>query len=319
MSESTPTDPGADATPARVLAALDPTAPSEPAEQLGLVLARATGAELVLGTVFPIIHLRSRVPTRHYESLLRREADRFLSERADVLRDAAPGVAVSRRATGSYSAARGLHGLARELGADLVVLGPSRRHGAGRSIPGPMGSRFAHGAPCPVVVASGGPPPERLGAVGAAFVPTADGESALRAAAALAAGAGASLRVIAVAAPLPWMDLVEPGFDGASLSELHRGHVASELERAVAELTGPTTVGAEVAEGDPVEVLREASSELDLLVCGSRGHGAAGEVVLGSVSHALLGAARCPVLIVPRSAPSSRAASPRSPRAARRR
>ena len=32
--------------------------------------------------------------------------------------------------------------------------------------------------------------------------------------------------------------------------------------------------------GDPVEIMAAASGELDLLVCGSRGHGALGEVVL---------------------------------------
>ena len=58
--------------------------------------------------------------------------------------------------------------------------------------------------------------------------------------------------------------------------------------------------------GDPVEALAAVSGELDLLVCGSRGHGPVGEVVLGSVSHALLGAVRCPLLVVPRAGDQGR-------------
>ena len=37
----------------------------------------------------------------------------------------------------------------------------------------------------------------------------------------------------AVAGPLPWMDAVQPGFDGEALSELYGGHLAHELEKAV--------------------------------------------------------------------------------------
>ena len=43
-------------------------------------------------------------------------------------------------------------------------------------------------------------------------------------------------------------------------------------------------------------------SEVDLLVCGSRGRGPLGRVVLGSVSAGVLRKARCPVLVVPRGA-----------------
>ncbi|HEX5780327.1 MAG TPA: universal stress protein [Solirubrobacteraceae bacterium] len=65
-------------------------------------------------------------------------------------------------------------------------------------------------------------------------------------------------------------------------------------------------VESEVVSGDPVEALAAVSGELDLLVCGSRGHGPVGEVVLGSVSHALLGAVRCPLLVVPRAGDQGR-------------
>jgi nucleotide-binding universal stress UspA family protein len=68
----------------------------------------------------------------------------------------------------------------------------------------------------------------------------------------------------------------------------------------VDELHSELTVETEVPVGDVVAILGAASRDLDLLVCGSRGHGPLGEVVLGSTSHALLGAAACPLLLVPR-------------------
>ena len=283
-----------------VLIALDPTGSVAEAEQLGVVLARASGAGIVLGTVFPEIHMRSYVHSRSYHTRLRQEAEGFLAGRAEALRSRASDVVVQTRTTGAASAAHGLHRLARELEASLVVLGPSRRHGRGLTIPGPMGSRFVHGAPCPVAVAPANRPIKALARIGAAFVESDDGRHALRVAASLAGRAGAALRVIAVTPPLPWMDLTEPEFDGTSLQEAYEGHVAYTLETAVDDLPATLAVNPEMVSGDPVETLVAASRELDLLVCGSRGRGPVGEVVLGSVSHALLEAARCPLLVVPR-------------------
>ena len=53
--------------------------------------------------------------------------------------------------------------------------------------------------------------------------------------------------------------------------------------------------------GDPAECLADVADEEDaeLIVVGSRGLGAFKAVFLGSVSNALIGVARCPVLIVP--------------------
>ncbi|MEU1732446.1 universal stress protein [Streptosporangium sp. NPDC020145] len=54
----------------------------------------------------------------------------------------------------------------------------------------------------------------------------------------------------------------------------------------------------EVTYAHPVSALRDASAQADLLVVGSRGLGAVGSAVLGSVSRDVLHHARCPVAVV---------------------
>jgi nucleotide-binding universal stress UspA family protein len=263
------------------------------------------GAELVLVTVFPMLGVHSVPDTRHYDRLLRREAAAFLDGRAAALRPSAGGVQVSTRTTGSYSAGRGLHRLVTETHAGLVVVGPSHRSQAGRIVPGTMAARLAHGAPCPVAVAYAGDVPERLSRIGVGYAPTTDGDEALRAGAALAASSGATLEVIAVAAPLPWMSVIDTEFDGTTLEAAYLEHLAHDLDAAVTALPPSLKVEANTLAGDPVELIAGATERLDLLVCGSRGHGPVGEVLLGSVSNELVEVARCPVLIVPRSSADS--------------
>jgi nucleotide-binding universal stress UspA family protein len=72
-----------------------------------------------------------------------------------------------------------------------------------------------------------------------------------------------------------------------------------ELEEAVAELAGTVPVSSELLDGDPGQALVERAANLDLLIAGSKGHGALGRVVLGSVSHHLMCNAPAPVLVVP--------------------
>ncbi len=51
-------------------------------------------------------------------------------------------------------------------------------------------------------------------------------------------------------------------------------------------------------EGNPAQVLLEASRGADLLVVGSRGHGGFTEALLGSVSQHCVHYAQCPVVVI---------------------
>jgi nucleotide-binding universal stress UspA family protein len=57
-----------------------------------------------------------------------------------------------------------------------------------------------------------------------------------------------------------------------------------------------------VAHGPAGPVLVEAAQDADLLVVGTRGLGAVGRLVLGSVSHYCLHHAHCPVVVIPQPA-----------------
>lgn len=64
---------------------------------------------------------------------------------------------------------------------------------------------------------------------------------------------------------------------------------------------GVSAVDTRLAGGDPAEAIAQALEEggHDLLVLGTRGHGTLRGLLVGSVSHKVLGLHACPVLVVP--------------------
>jgi nucleotide-binding universal stress UspA family protein len=227
-------------------------------------------------------------------------AEQALTEAQTRLGDFIPRTAVAVPAT---SPAHGLSNLARAQNARLIVLGSSRRGPVGRVLTGSTARSTVHGAPCAVAVAPHGwelRSPDAPLVFGAGVNGTPEAGEALKLAADLAVSARAPLRAItAVHIPPP----AHPMFAGTSYEGWRRErrrdaeHEALEMIKAQAPAADTDLT---VVEGDPVERLAAASSDLDLLVVGSRRYGPLRRVLLGAVSGPLIDRVHCPVLIVPR-------------------
>ncbi|MFF5264715.1 universal stress protein [Actinomadura viridis] len=112
---------------------------------------------------------------------------------------------------------------------------------------------------------------------------------------------GARLRVV-----LAWTHPEPAGPGGVEPLVYDVDAVGEEQERALAEFVAggqadfpDVPLTRQVVRARPARALAEASGRVDLLVVGTRGRGGFAGLVLGSVGHALVHRARCPVAVVP--------------------
>jgi nucleotide-binding universal stress UspA family protein len=123
-------------------------------------------------------------------------------------------------------------------------------------------------------------------------------KDALRWAAGQARVTGATLRAITTwHIPMINYGAAMPGSIEADVTQ----DCKEALDQALAEVAGPEPsikVLADVVEGHPAEVLVRAAEKAELLVVGSRGHGAFKGMFLGSVSTHCVSHAPCPVVVV---------------------
>jgi nucleotide-binding universal stress UspA family protein len=162
-------------------------------------------------------------------------------------------------------------------------------------------------ARCPVVVvrAEAGvrPGPRHPVVCGVDGSPGAD--AALRHAADVASAARARLEVVTA-----WRSVVEESWyagaddvDGVDLDRSARSHaekVAAEASVLVHDVHPDVAVSCRAVAGSAAKVLQDAAGGAGLLVVGTRGRGGFAGLVLGSVGHALLHVAPCPLAVVPR-------------------
>lgn len=257
---------------------------------LGAALARATGAPLIALAAY----VHDPVAGAPVDADLRSEALRGL-EALTAGSDADLLVA------GGPSPARVLHEAAERLDAALIVVGSTHKGPLGRLTPGTTCERLLRGAPCPVAVTPSelraGWEPRRIG-VG--FVDNAEGHAALRAGAALARATGAALQATTAVEPVEWTEtaLVSRQRTDAAL-RASREQAERELDAALTSLEPGIRASSIVVIAHAADALIERSRNVDLVVCGSRGHGPLHSVLVGRVTHRLLRHADCPVLLVP--------------------
>ena len=269
-----------------------------------LALARelaAPQAEIVLANVY----IAGTFPARGNAGIFSRgqhDAARAVLEQARA--DA--GIDAKLAAVASHHVGRGLHELAEDVGADVIVVGSSRHSLVGRVVHGHDMSGALNGAPSTLAIAPSGyaQRPRALSEIGVGYDGSPESELALDVARRLAARNGARLSAFeAVAVKAATADARHPTPE--TLDEL----VGEALER-VKQLDG---VEPHAAFGEPAEELALYGASVDLLVVGSRGYGPLGRLIHGSTSHRLAGSARCPLLVVPRPATAPAPPTPAAP------
>jgi nucleotide-binding universal stress UspA family protein len=290
-----------------VIAAVDAVHEDVAPAALGALLARLLGEPLMLVTAYPVdLAIDSLLP--EYSEDLAREWRRAVDRVAATVAPAAR-VPVTTTVVGApHSPAAALHRFAENEDASVLVLGSSRRGAVGRVLPSAVTDRMLHGAPCPVAVAPSGfsmsDADNWPDLIGAAFIDSPDGRTALAIAGVLAGAAQAQVRVLTVGEPLG--TLVAGNLTGRELELARKGidEAAQRiLELGIEMLPPGRSAGGVKLSGPTAATLAAASADLDLLVCGSRGYGPIRTLMLGGTSHELVRKASCPVLVVPRGTP----------------
>jgi nucleotide-binding universal stress UspA family protein len=228
------------------------------------------------------------------------QAEKILDAARHLLADVQP---VDYRVVASSSAAHGLHDVAEEVGASLIVVGSSSRAAEHRLLAGSTADRLLAGSQVPVAVAPRGIRDRNVGVLrrmGVAYIDTPDGNAALDLAVRVAARVGGTLTLYSVLAqeadvvlPVIGRD-AEHAFVATAQESFQRA-----LDVAIAGIPPEVSVSARILTGNVVQVLSELD-EVDVLFCGSRGYGPARRILLGGVSSRLVRQARSPIIVVPR-------------------
>ncbi len=237
----------------------------------------------------------------------RRFAEQVLREAEDLAAETAPDVTVRTRLLNGYPATSLLSTLEN---ADRVVLGSRGLGTFAELLLGSVSLEITSRAPCPVVVIRQGTHADATsegdGGEAGRVVVGVDGSPASEQALAVAFEE-ASLRGVGLTAVLAWAqpfyDL--PGHGGpipeSVQVEVFDGEEMRWLSEALAgwrEKFPDVELRQVVRHGSPAEVLSAMSAGAELLVVGSRGRGGFRTLLLGSVSHAALHHAHCPVMVV---------------------
>lgn len=282
----------------RLLCATDLSSRSDRALRRAATLAREAGAELVLLSVVDDDQPASLVASE------RREVSALLAELARAMPEMQGLQPRLRVEAGDPFDA--IMRIAEEEAADLIVMGEHRKRLLLDMFVGTTVERVMRRGRWPVLMVHR--PAERpYRRVLAALDMSGPSAAALRAAVRLGFAERGTVTVFHAFQQPGRASLAMAGLPAEAIA----GHVAATAVEARAEVDrylaglgpdlGPRPPGIVVAEGTPVEALREAADRLpaDLVVIGTRGHGVIGRLVLGSVVEEALRTLECDVLVVP--------------------
>lgn len=238
--------------------------------------------------------------------------DSFLSESVAFLSEAQHASEQMLEAECAYAASRGFtgkvtgtavvgHPIAEVAEAskrgDLVVLGAHEGSRLAGSFFGTRAVKIAAAAFCPVAVI-----PFKRHPAAAGVVVGVDGSEASTKAVAYAAEE-ASRRGVPLHAVYAWMPPLTPGLEylwSDELAESQRAAADEAIAIGVAGLASrypDLVIERHTVQSPPVAALLNAAENAELLVVGSRGRGGFQRLLLGSVSHGLLQALPCPIIV----------------------
>jgi nucleotide-binding universal stress UspA family protein len=279
--------------PRRVLIGYDGTEGGRDAIALAKLLAEPD-AEFLLVDVIPPVGVSFMHPRRLEDEEPPQSRGFFF----EALRDL-PGRRVETRTYVANSAAHVLTDIAEEGAFDLIAIGPCHSGIVGRILLGSVGSGLMHGAAAPVCAAPRGYDRHRrhtIRQIAVAWDGSPEAREAVVHAEALARRESARLRLLTA-------DIRESTLPGVIGWEPLLPMTPQEiLKEGVAAIPPGLEVEGRLIDGGSIAaaIAEECRVGVDLIVVGSRGYGAFGRVLVGSVATGLLHRARCPVLTVPR-------------------
>lgn len=283
----------------KVLIGYDETPEGEDALELGRGISQILEARPLVATI--ISHPRNGVDSREFEAAVQTFCESLFSKARDRLE----GLDFQEQPMINDSPAAGIYELTDRLKPTVIVIG-STRHGTSRRVQvGTVGGSLLSGVNSNVAVAPRGyadsdAPVRRIGV---AIDGAAESWRALSAASRLAERANVGLRILSVMGQPHYVlgGLLSP-LGPYEYREFKEKQWESVYEAAAERVPDDVPTEPLLLHGSPAEELAKATSDLDMLVLGSRAYGPVKGTLLGSVSARVMAAAACPVLVVPRGA-----------------
>jgi nucleotide-binding universal stress UspA family protein len=280
----------------RILAATDFSSRSDRALRRASLLAKATGARLIL------VHVVDDDQPERLWQTERREAESMLNDLVDTVRETDEIACEARVILGDPFEA--ITKASSELDAELIVLGPHRRQILRDVFTGTTAERTIRRSRRPVIMANAAPH-RRYAHVLIATDLSERSADAARTAKSLGLLDGVSLDVPHV-------------FDASAISQMRRAsatehqikdYITGEEGRAREELNEfvrrigltPAARSLRLCEASTAQAILDTAQETraDLIVMGTQGRSGVGKLLLGSVAEAVLRRAETDVMAVP--------------------
>jgi len=288
--------------PKCILVATDFSEPAEKALEAAIALAAKSRAEVHLihavEVALPLFEPYAVVIPADWVGEARRLAKEKLAKAQELVK--ARGLTGTTH-LGDVPAAHAIAERARELGADLVVVGTHGHTGLKHALLGSVAERTVEYSPCSVWTVKGERAAEpRTLVVGADF--SKAGEHALAVAADWAKRFGAKVHLVhALHLPIPLVAPYEVAIPEGVIEGARRD-AQRQLEQTATTAFGGLVVTTELASTPAHAALADAAKRLsaELIVTGSRGLTGLKHALLGSVAERTLRYAPCSVLTVRR-------------------